>query len=86
MFTQKPESRLRPVESFNMVEKHSDVDYDVVIVGAGISGISFGYRLQERNPHLKYCILDARHEIGGTWSLFQYPGRLTQQYLLKPAS
>ncbi|KAL6241709.1 hypothetical protein RBB50_011491 [Rhinocladiella similis] len=57
-----------------MVEKHSDVDYDVVIVGAGISGISFGYRLQERNPHLKYCILDARHEIGGTWSLFQYPG------------
>ncbi|KAF7589129.1 hypothetical protein BBP40_004734 [Aspergillus hancockii] len=49
-------------------------DYDVIIVGAGISGISFAYRLQERNPNLHYCILEARHEIGGTWSLFQYPG------------
>lgn len=51
------------------------VDYDVVIVGAGISGINFAHRLQERNPHLTYCILEARHEIGGTWSLFRYPGR-----------
>ncbi|KIW12609.1 hypothetical protein PV08_09887 [Exophiala spinifera] len=51
-----------------------NVDYDVVIVGAGISGIAFAYRLQERNPDLSYCILEARHEIGGTWSLFQYPG------------
>ncbi|OQV06636.1 hypothetical protein CLAIMM_11178 [Cladophialophora immunda] len=50
------------------------VDYDVVIVGAGISGIAFAYRLQEKNPDLTYCILEARHEIGGTWSLFQYPG------------
>jgi hypothetical protein len=32
--------------------------------------------LQERNPELKYCILEERHEIGGTWSLFQYPGEL----------
>ncbi|OQU98453.1 hypothetical protein CLAIMM_04239 isoform 2 [Cladophialophora immunda] len=51
-----------------------EIDYDVVIVGAGISGIAFAYRLQERNPDLTYCILEARHEIGGTWSLFQYPG------------
>ncbi|GFF50278.1 FAD-containing monooxygenase EthA [Aspergillus udagawae] len=51
-----------------------DIDYDVVIVGAGISGVNFAYRLQERNPNLTYCILEARHEIGGTWSLFQYPG------------
>ncbi|KAM0853284.1 hypothetical protein ACQ4PT_051186 [Festuca glaucescens] len=49
-------------------------DYDVVIVGAGISGINFAYRLQERNPELSYCILDGRHQVGGTWSLFQYPG------------
>jgi cation diffusion facilitator CzcD-associated flavoprotein CzcO len=48
--------------------------YDVVIVGAGISGINFAYRLQERLPHLSYIILEGRHEIGGTWSLFKYPG------------
>ncbi|KAG5953522.1 hypothetical protein E4U53_005297 [Claviceps sorghi] len=57
-----------------MAQQTPDVDFDVVIVGAGISGINFAYRLQERNPHLSYCIVDGRHEIGGTWSLFQYPG------------
>ena len=40
----------------------------------GISGINFAYRLQERNPNLSFIILEDRHEIGGTWSLFQYPG------------
>jgi cation diffusion facilitator CzcD-associated flavoprotein CzcO len=61
----------------NMRPSHNtqDIDYDVVIVGAGISGVNFAYRLQERNPTLNYCILEARHEIGGTWSLFQYPGK-----------
>jgi len=49
-------------------------EFDVIIIGAGISGINFGYRLQERNPHLRYTILEGRHEIGGTWSLFKYPG------------
>lgn len=53
-----------------------DQDYDVIIIGAGISGINFAYRLQERNPELSYCIVEERHEIGGTWSLFQYPGKL----------
>ncbi|KAM3564804.1 hypothetical protein MY1884_000567 [Beauveria asiatica] len=50
------------------------IDYDVVIVGAGISGISFAYRLQQTNPNLSYAIIESRHEIGGTWSLFKYPG------------
>ncbi|OAA72390.1 Flavin monooxygenase-like protein [Cordyceps fumosorosea ARSEF 2679] len=49
-------------------------DYDVVIVGAGISGIGFAYRLQQSNPNLSYVIIEGRHEIGGTWSLFKYPG------------
>lgn len=48
--------------------------YDVVIIGAGISGVNFAYRLQERHPNLSYVILEGRHEIGGTWSLFKYPG------------
>ncbi|KAH9827489.1 Pyridine nucleotide-disulfide oxidoreductase [Teratosphaeria destructans] len=50
------------------------MDYDCVIVGAGISGINFAYRLQERVPNLSYCILEGREEMGGTWSLFKYPG------------
>lgn len=47
---------------------------DVLIVGAGISGINAAYRIQERLPHLSYSILDGRGELGGTWSLFKYPG------------
>lgn len=56
-------------------------DYDVLIVGAGISGISFAYRLKEANPHLTYAIVEGRHEIGGTWSLFTYPGKRTTRNL-----
>lgn len=64
----------RPLK-MNMARPHEpSVDYDVIIIGAGISGISFAYNLQKRNPSLTYCILEGRHEIGGTWSLFQYPG------------
>lgn len=48
--------------------------YDIVIVGTGVSGINAAYRLQSTLPHVKYAILEARHEVGGTWSLFKYPG------------
>ncbi|OBG25561.1 NAD(P)/FAD-dependent oxidoreductase [Mycobacterium sp. 852002-51057_SCH5723018] len=52
-----------------------DADYfDVVIVGAGISGIDAAYRITERNPGLTYTILERRAQIGGTWDLFRYPG------------
>ncbi|WP_193043791.1 flavin-containing monooxygenase [Mycolicibacterium baixiangningiae] len=47
---------------------------DVLIIGAGISGIGAAYRLQEKNPHLTYTILERRARIGGTWDLFRYPG------------
>ena len=47
---------------------------DVLIVGAGISGINFAYRVKERLPGLSYSILDGRGELGGTWALFKYPG------------
>ena len=48
--------------------------FDVVIVGAGLSGIGAGYRLQTQCPSKRYAILEARSEIGGTWDLFRYPG------------
>ncbi|MGV0905926.1 flavin-containing monooxygenase [Mycobacterium novum] len=47
---------------------------DVVIVGAGISGIGAAYRITERNPGTSYVILERRERIGGTWDLFRYPG------------
>ncbi|ORB69375.1 FAD-dependent oxidoreductase [Mycobacterium shinjukuense] len=47
---------------------------DVVIVGAGISGLGAAYRIIERNPDLTYTILERRARIGGTWDLFRYPG------------
>ena len=48
--------------------------FDVIIIGAGLSGIGAGYRLQTRCPRKRYVILEARAEIGGTWDLFRYPG------------
>ena len=47
---------------------------DVLIVGAGLSGIDTAYRLTERNPGLTYTIVEQRDQIGGTWDLFPYPG------------
>jgi monooxygenase len=47
---------------------------DVLIVGAGISGIGAGCRLQQRSPGKTFAILEARAAIGGTWDLFRFPG------------
>ncbi|MEU4321142.1 NAD(P)/FAD-dependent oxidoreductase [Nocardia fluminea] len=47
---------------------------DVVIVGAGLSGIGAAYRLQTECPGKSYAILEAREALGGTWDLFRYPG------------
>lgn len=48
--------------------------FDVVVVGAGISGIGAGYFLQRDCPDRSYVILEGRERIGGTWDLFRYPG------------
>ncbi len=51
------------------------IDYvDVIIVGAGISGIGAGYHLQDKCPDRSYLILEGRESLGGTWDLFRYPG------------
>jgi monooxygenase len=47
---------------------------DVLIVGAGISGIDAAYHLQTSCPQSSYAILEARDTLGGTWDLFRYPG------------
>jgi monooxygenase len=47
---------------------------DVAIVGAGISGISAAWHLQDRCPNKSYAILERRENLGGTWDLFKYPG------------
>ena len=47
---------------------------DVLIIGAGLSGIGTAHFLQERCPGKTYAILEAREAIGGTWDLFRYPG------------
>src|SRR6516164_7383441 len=49
-------------------------DVDVLIVGAGISGIGAAYYLQREHPRRSYIILEARDASGGTWDLFRYPG------------
>ncbi len=53
----------------------STIDHvDVVIVGAGLSGIGAAHRLTEMSPGSTFAILEAREAIGGTWDLFRYPG------------
>jgi monooxygenase len=52
----------------------SKMHYDVIIVGAGLSGIGAGYHLQDKCPNHSYTILESRSAIGGTWDLFKYPG------------
>ncbi|OYY90983.1 MAG: FAD-containing monooxygenase EthA [Sphingomonas sp. 28-66-16] len=47
---------------------------DVIVVGAGISGIGAGYHLQDKSPDRSYMILEGRADMGGTWDLFRYPG------------
>jgi cation diffusion facilitator CzcD-associated flavoprotein CzcO len=49
-------------------------DVDVLIVGAGLSGISTAWHLQTHSPRRSFALVEARGAIGGTWDLFRYPG------------
>ncbi|HLJ27797.1 MAG TPA: NAD(P)/FAD-dependent oxidoreductase [Candidatus Angelobacter sp.] len=69
-----------------MAQEH----FDVLIMGAGLSGIDAAYHLQKRCPNKSYVILEQRERIGGTWDLFRYPGirsdsdMLTMGYSFRP--
>jgi monooxygenase len=69
-----------------MVPEH----FDVLIMGAGLSGIGAAYHLQKLCPSKSYVILEQRERIGGTWDLFRYPGirsdsdMLTMGYSFRP--
>ncbi|MEV6201580.1 NAD(P)/FAD-dependent oxidoreductase [Streptomyces sp. NPDC051771] len=52
----------------------SAADVDVLIIGAGISGIGAAAHLRTLRPGTTFAILETRDSIGGTWSLFRYPG------------
>jgi len=56
------------------VDREAQDHFDVLIVGAGLSGIGAAWHLEKHCPDLNYAILEARDAIGGTWDLFRYPG------------
>jgi len=64
--------------------------FDVLVIGAGLSGIDAAHHLQKFCPRKTYVILDQRERIGGTWDLFRYPGirsdsdMLTMGYSFRP--
>ena len=48
--------------------------FDVIIIGAGLSGIGAAVHMQKQCPDKRVCLLEARDDLGGTWDLFRYPG------------
>ena len=56
------------------VSKAEGAHVDVLIIGAGISGVDAAYRLKTRCPSKSWLILEARERVGGTWDLFRFPG------------
>lgn len=56
------------------IMSNANNEYDVIIVGAGISGINAAYRIQTECPGTTYTIIESRGGMGGTWDFFKYPG------------
>ena len=65
---------VKPVNAVSPQTDFAVTDVDVLIVGAGISGIGMAVHLREKCPGKTYAILERRADLGGTWDLFRYPG------------
>jgi monooxygenase len=61
------------VKSFITMSENKQI-FDVIIIGAGLSGIGAAYHLKDKCPDLSFAIIEGRAAIGGTWDLFKYPG------------
>mgnify|MGYP003634250737 CR=1 FL=1 len=61
-------------EKIGNIPKTPIESIDVLIVGAGISGIGMAVHLRDKCPGKSFALVERRDEIGGTWNLFQYPG------------
>lgn len=55
-------------------QQNLGVDFDVLIIGAGMSGVAAGWYMKKNCPNKSFAILEKRERIGGTWDLFNYPG------------
>ncbi len=60
--------------SVTPTQRSETQDVDVLIIGAGISGIGAAYHLKTHRPGTSFLIIEGRDTIGGTWSLHKYPG------------
>ena len=76
------------LDSLNNKDQKKDNKYDVIIVGAGISGLAAAYYMSKHHPNKKIAILEARENIGGTWDYFkvsnsmQFNATQTSRYIL----
>ncbi|MFP5326687.1 MAG: flavin-containing monooxygenase [Acidimicrobiia bacterium] len=69
------ETLRRPGDDLRTAREPRDVEHlDVLVVGAGLSGVCAGHHLQTEAPWARYAIFEARAAMGGTWDLFRYPG------------
>ncbi|WP_227429002.1 flavin-containing monooxygenase [Psychrobacter sp. I-STPA6b] len=87
--TQRLQNKL-PILS-RLSRRHSvSADYDVLIIGAGLSGIGMACYLQRSHLHKRFVLLEKRDDLGGTWDIFNYPGVrsdsdiLTLSYVFRP--
>jgi hypothetical protein len=92
--TESGDLQFRPMwyvrRSCNLERPMAVEHFDVLIMGAGLSGIDAAHHLQKLCPNKSYLILEQRERIGGTWDLFRYPGirsdsdMLTMGYSFRP--